>query len=234
MIGIVGDIRFGTIDSTARPDTYISYAQAHTAHMMIFVRTAGDPVALAPNVRNAVRRLAPLDPVYDIRPMSTRLATANAQARFCAMLLALFAMVALALAVMGMYGVMAFAVAQRTREIGIRMALGADRARVLGLVVREGSLMAAAGVLVGLALAFALTDSLRTMLFGVAPTDPATYVTIVAVLAGAAVLASWIPARAAAGVDPAVTLRGEQRWYRPKLVHLRGPECDCSRTVTHA
>ena len=117
--------------------------------------------------------------------------------------------VALARAVMGMYGAMAFAVAQRTREIGIRMALGADRARVLGLVVREGSLMAAAGVLVGLALAFALTRVLPTMLFGVAPTDPAMYVTIVGVLAGAAVLASWILARAATGVDPAVALRRE-------------------------
>ena len=209
VIGVVGDVRFGTIDSTARPDTYLSYGQSRTSRMTIFVRTAGDPSALAPSVRNAVRRVAPRDPIYDIRPMTARVATASAQARFSATLLAAFAAVALLLAVMGIYGVLSFAVAQRTREIGIRMALGADRASVRRLVVREGALLAAVGVTLGLALAVALTQFLRTMLFGVAPTDPATYVVMVAVLGGAALLASWIPARAAAKVDPVVALRRE-------------------------
>jgi putative ABC transport system permease protein len=119
----------------------------------------------------------------------------------------LFAAIALSLAIMGIYGVMSFAVAQRTREIGIRMALGAGRRRVLGLVVREGALLAGAGVLFGLVAALALTRVLRSMLFEITPSDPWTYVAMVAVLAAAALIASLLPARRAAGVDPVVALR---------------------------
>ncbi|MFI5311834.1 MAG: ABC transporter permease, partial [Gemmatimonadales bacterium] len=207
VIGVVADVRYGTIDSTARPDAYISYGQARIARMMIFVRTTGDAAAVAPAVRNAIHRLAPLDPVYDIRTMASRVSTASAQARFSAVLLGLFASVALALAVMGIYGVMSFAVAQRTREIGIRMALGADRARVLGLVLREGVVLASAGVVLGLAATLVLTRMLRSMLFEVTTTDPWTYVSMVVLLAGAAVVASLVPARRAAGVDPMSALR---------------------------
>lgn len=208
VIGIVGDVRFGTVDSTARPDVYISYGQARIPRMMIYVRTAGDPSALTPSVLEAVRRFAPRDPVYDIRPMTSRVASASAQARFSAILLGLFAAVALSLAVTGIYGVMSFAVAQRTREIGIRMALGADRGRVLSLVVREGAVLAGAGAAIGLALALAFTRVLRGMLYEVTTTDPWTYVAIVVVLGAAAMAASWLPARRAAGVDPTVALRG--------------------------
>lgn len=207
VIGIVGDVRYGTIDSLARPDVYISYGQARLPRMMLFVRTAGDPSAVAPAVRERVRHFAPRLPVYDIRAMESRVATASTQARFSAILLGAFAGVALLLAVMGIYGVMSFAVAQRNREIGIRMALGADRGRVLSLVLREGVALAAVGALLGLGAAFALTRVLRSMLFEVAPTDPWTYVAIVVVLGLAAVIATWIPARRAAGVDPVVALR---------------------------
>jgi predicted permease len=196
IVGIVGDVRFGTVDSTARPDSYISYGQSRLARMMVFVRTSSDPAAMAP-----------LDPVYDMRPMTERVASSTAQARFSAVLLALFAIIALALAVMGIYGVMSFAVSQRTREIGIRMALGADRSRVLALVVREGALLAGLGVVLGLAGALALTRLLRTMLFEVAPSDPVTFVVIVAIVGIAAFVASWVPARRAAGVDPVRALR---------------------------
>jgi predicted permease len=208
IIGVVGDVRFGTIDSTARPDTYISYGQARISRMMIFVRTSGDPLLLASAVRNVVRAFAPLNPVYDIRPMSTRVATASAQARFSAVLLALFAGVALVLAMMGIYGVMAFGVAQRTREIGIRVALGADRGRVLALILREGALLAGAGVMIGSVAAVAFTRVLRTMLFEVTATDVPTYGTMILVLAVAVLLASWVPARRAASVDPVTALRG--------------------------
>jgi ABC-type antimicrobial peptide transport system permease subunit len=158
-------------------------------------------------VRDAVRHFAPRNPVYDILPMRARVASATAQARFSAVLLAMFAAVALSLAVMGIYGVLSFAVAQRTREIGIRMALGAGRQRVLSLVVRDGVLLATGGLIIGLAMALALSRVLRSMLFEVTTTDPITYGIMALVLAGAAFVAIWVPARRAAGVDPVVALR---------------------------
>jgi putative ABC transport system permease protein len=207
IIGIVGDVRYGTIDSTARPDAYISYNQARLSRMMVFVRTTGDPSVLAPAVRAVVRRVAPQAPVSDIRSMSARIATASAQARFSAILLGLFATVALSLAVMGIYGVLSFAVAQRTGEIGIRMALGAERGRVVALVMRDAAVLALVGLTVGLVAALALTRVLRSMLFEVTTTDPLTYVAMASVLAVAVLVASWIPARRAARVDPVIALR---------------------------
>jgi predicted permease len=207
VIGIVGDVRYGTIDSTARPDVYISYGQARLSRMMMFVRTSGDPAALAPAVRAAVRRVAPHTPVYDIRPMSARIATATSQSRLIAVLLGLFAAVALSLAVMGIYGVLSFAVAQRTGEIGIRMALGAERRSVLALVLRDAAALALVGLAIGLLAALAMTRVLRTMLFEVTTTDPITYVAMAGVLAVAVLGASWIPARRAASVDPVIALR---------------------------
>jgi putative ABC transport system permease protein len=207
VVGIVGDVRFGTIDSTARPDTYISYGQARLPRMMIFVRTTGDASVLTAPVRAMVRRIAPQMPVFDIMPMRDRMGAATSQARFSAVLLTIFAIVALSLAVIGIYGVVSFGVAQRTREIGIRMALGADGQGITGLVLREGTLLAALGVVIGLAGALAGTRALRTMLFEVTTTDPVTYGGIVLVLVVAVLLANWLPARRAARVDPMIALR---------------------------
>jgi len=207
VIGIVGDVRYGTIDSTARPDVYISYGQARLSRMMVFVRTTGDPSALAPAVRAAVRRIAPYAPVFDARTMPSRVATATAQTRFSAVLLGFFAIVAVSLAVMGIYGVLSFAVAQRTGEIGIRMALGAERGRVLALVMRDAATLACIGLTFGVVATLALTRVLRTMLFEVTTTDPLTYVGMVVILALAVMVASWIPARRASRVDPVVALR---------------------------
>lgn len=207
IIGIVGDVRYGTIDSTARPDAYISYGQARLSRMMVFVRASGDPSALAPAVRAAVKRFAPQAPVFDIRSMSARVATASAQTRFSAVLLGLFALVALSLAVMGIYGVLSFAVAQRTGEIGIRMALGAERGSVLALVLRDGAILAAVGLAIGVLGALAVTRVLRSMLFEVTTTDPLTYIAMAVVLGLAVLAASLIPARRAARVDPVIALR---------------------------
>jgi putative ABC transport system permease protein len=207
VIGIVGNVRFGTIDSTAKPDVYISYGQARISRMMIFARAAGDPSALVPSVRAAIRGFAPRVPVYDVQPMSARLASSSAQTRFSAVLLGLFAAVALSLAFMGIYGVMSFAVAERTREIGIRMALGANRGSVLALVVREGALLAGIGVALGLAASLAATRVLASMLFEVTTTDPWTYGAMVLVVVAAGLLASLVPARRAARVDPMIALR---------------------------
>ena len=207
VIGIVGDVRYGTIDSSGGPATYIAYSQARQSRMMLFVRTTGDPSSMAPAVRAVVRRIAPNAPVFDIKSMSARIATASAQTRFSAVLLGMFAVVAVSLAVMGIYGVLSFAVAQRTGEIGIRMALGAERGRVLALVMRDGALLAFVGLAIGVVAALGLTRVLRTMLFEVTTTDPITYVGMALVLGLAVLAASWIPARRAARVDPVIALR---------------------------
>lgn len=207
VVGIVGDVRFGTVDSTARPDVYISYGQSRVARMMLFVRTTGDPLRLAADVRAVVRRVAPWAPVFDLRSMSARVATATAQIRFSTVLLGLFAAVALALAVMGIYGVLSFAVQQRTGEIGIRMALGAERGSVLGLVLRDAAGLAVVGLGLGVVAALALTRVLRSMLFEVGTTDPVTYVAMAGVLAAAVLAAAWVPAQRAARLDPVIALR---------------------------
>ena len=207
VIGIVGDVRYGTIDSLPVPDVYISYAQAYTPRMMIFLRTRVDPLTVAGSARRTLHDAFPAGPVYDIATMEERLGAASSQARFSAILLAMFAGVALALAIMGIYGVMSFGVTQRTREIGIRMALGADQGRVLGLIVREGAAMVAVGTVVGLGGALAVTRILRTLLFAVEPTDPVTYIAIVCIVVTAALMASWLPARRAARIEPTEALR---------------------------
>ena len=209
VIGIVGDVRYGTIDSLPLPDSYLSYNQSPRSRMMIFVRTTEDPLTLAGPVRQIVHDLSPNYPAYDIRTMSSRIAAATTQARLSALLLALFAGVALVLAGIGIYGVLSFAVSQRTREIGIRMALGASARGVLRLVIGEGAVLAALGAIIGTVAALGLTRVLRSLLYDVAPTDPVTYVTIVVLVAAAAFVASWFPARRAARVDPNIALRAE-------------------------
>src|SRR5688500_14708716 len=154
-----------------------------------------------------IRELAPGIPVYDIRTLASRAGDAMSYARFSTILLALFGIVALALATLGTYGVISFGVAQRTREIGIRVALGARRGDVVRLIVGQGLRIAAAGAAVGLVAALAATRVMRSLLYDVAPSDPVTFAAIVALLGAAALLASWIPARRAARVDPVETLR---------------------------
>jgi predicted permease len=205
--GVVGDVRFGTLDSVPVPEVYISYYQSPRARMMMFVRTAGDPRSIAAAARREITAAAPGVPLYDVRPMSERVADAMGYARFSALLLAAFAAVALALAALGTYGVISFGVSQRTREIGVRVALGATRSDVLRLVVGQGVSLAIVGGALGLAGALATTRVLQSLLFGVAPSDPATLVAIVVLLVGAVIVASWIPARRAAGVQPAEALR---------------------------
>jgi predicted permease len=206
VIGIVGDVR-QYVDSLPAPDVYISYYQSPRPGMLLFVRTAGDPASLGADLRRAIRDVAPKYPVYDMQPLAKRTAAATAQARFSSTLLTLFAAVALLLAALGIYGVMSLAVAQRTREIGIRMALGADTRRVMRLVVGEGVGLAIWGAVIGLAGALLATRVLRSLLFEVTPSDPLTYVMVVLLLGGAAGLASWIPARRATRVQPTEALR---------------------------
>jgi ABC-type antimicrobial peptide transport system permease subunit len=160
-------------------------------------------------VRALIRELNPQLPVYDIRTMQDRVALATVQPRLTTWVLAIFAVVALLLAAVGVYGVIAYDVTQRTREIGVRMALGARPRMVLGLVFRRGLLLTLVGLAGGLVVALGATRLLRSLLYGVEPADPATYAAITLVLAVSAVAATWFPARRATRVDPMEAIRTE-------------------------
>jgi putative ABC transport system permease protein len=209
IVGVVGDVRYRSIDSLARPDVYVPYHQQHlSARMMFFIRTQGDPAAIAGAARQALKEVAPGFPVHAVATMESRVEGSVATARFSAMLLGLFASFALLLATIGAYGVVSFAVAQRRREIGVRVALGATGRDVVAMVVRQGMALAVIGGGIGLAAALVATRLLRTQLYGVEPADPLTLVGIVALLLLAVFAASWIPARRAAGLPPVDALRG--------------------------
>src|SRR5688500_11900761 len=207
VVGVVGDVRFGTLDSLPAADVYLPISQSPRARTMLFVRTAGDPLAVAPAVRRVLAEMLPDSPLYDMRTLEDRTADARSYASFSATLLALFAGVALVLAAIGVYGVVSFAVSQRTREIGVRVALGATRGDVLRLVVGQGVGILVVGGVLGLVAALAATRVLGALLYDVAPSDPVTFAAIVALLALAVVVASWIPARRATRIAPVEALR---------------------------
>jgi putative ABC transport system permease protein len=208
VIGIVGDVR-QLPDSAPGPTTYVPSAQSPSEAMIVFVRTMRDAATLGDEIRRAVRDVAPQLPVDDMQTMTQRESTATARNRFHAMLLTAFALAALLLAAIGIYGVLSFAVTARTREIGIRIALGAERASMQRLVIGEGLALFVVGGVIGLAGAFAGARVLRTFLFDLTPSDPVTYVAIIVVLGVTAVLASWVPALRASRVDPVIALRAE-------------------------
>jgi predicted permease len=207
VVGVVGDVRYTSPDSAPGIDVYVSYLQMPDMPVTMLVRTAGDPLALVASLRRAVHGVAPNAPVYDARPLVQRIGDSMALARFGTSLLTSFATVALVLAMLGVYGVLAFTVVQRTREIGVRLALGATPTSVVQLVVGRGVVIAVAGGIVGIVGAHATTRVLRSLLYDVAPSDPATYVGIIVLLVAAVIVASWIPARQASRVAPAEALR---------------------------
>jgi predicted permease len=208
VIGVVGDVHTRP-DSLPGPTLYLPYAQSPQSRIILFIRTAVEPTSLTAPLRAAVHDLAPEFPLYDIQTMAARTATATASARFSSGLLGLFSIIALALASVGIYGVMAVLVGQRTKEIGIRMAVGADARTIVAMVVGQGLRVTAIGTAIGLVFAVVLTRFLRTLLFEVSTTDPPAYVLATLVFGAAAALASWIPARRAARVDPLESLRTE-------------------------
>jgi putative ABC transport system permease protein len=173
------------------------------------VRTEGDPAALLSTLRNEMRALNKDVPVYSVQTMTERIGGQIAADRMIAVLLSIFGGAALLLASIGVYGVMGYSVAQRTREIGIRMALGAERIDIVKLIVRQGLTLVLIGAGVGLAISFALTRVLKNLLFGVSATDPLTFSVIVALMIVVGLLACYLPARRATKVDPLVALRYE-------------------------
>ena len=209
IVGIVGDYRQGSLDKEAEPQVFLPYGQAPITGMSVVLRTASDPSAVVAAARAQVRELDASLPVFRLQTLTDLVAASASQPKFYLLLLGGFAAVALALAAVGIYGVIAFAVRQRTQEIGIRMALGATRPRVQRMVVRQGMVLAGLGALAGLAGAFLATRWMRSLLYEVSATDPPIYASVALVLVAVAALASWLPARRAAQTEPQLAIRGE-------------------------
>jgi predicted permease len=213
VIGIVDDVKNAGLDRPAGTELYIPYRQpagAGNTDMYVVMRAqGGDPRALAGQVRQQMNEIDPSLPLADVRLMEDVLSRAQARPRFLTLLLTLFSVVALAIATVGIYGVVSYSVARRTKEFGLRMVLGAQTGDVLGLVMKQGAGMIAIGVACGLVLALFFTRLMASLLFGVTPTDLATFASVTAVLFGVALAACYIPARRATKVDPIQTLRYE-------------------------
>ena len=209
VVGVVGDVAQEGVTAKPYAQLYRPIAQNPGRGLTVAIRTAGDPMAIAAQARRALRAFDPELPLSDLRTMEDRIGENLAQPRVSMLLLAGFAGIALTLAAIGIYGVIAYAVAQRTREIGIRMALGATTADVRQLVVRQGMTPVLIGVVVGVGAALLLTRLMSSLLFGVSATDPATYAGVALFLAGVALAASWLPARRATRVQPVIALRQE-------------------------
>ncbi len=209
VVGVVGDVRYSAIGTPVGPEVYLSYLQYGHPSFYLLIRTSQDPASLVAVARHEILALDKDLPVDDVKTMSQRLEDYTSRTRFSTFLLSLFACVALILSAVGLYGVVAYSVARRTHEIGIRMALGARQPDVLKLVVSQGMVLTLVGVALGLAGALGLTRFLVALLYGVRPTDPATFLAVSIVLTGVALVASYIPARRATKVDPMVSLRYE-------------------------
>jgi putative ABC transport system permease protein len=209
IIGVVNDVKGRDLATPPNGAMYRSYKQVCRGPMTLVIRTQRDPSDVTSAVRAELDQLDKDLPIENVRTMTQLVESSVAQRKLSVRLLGGFAGVALLLAAIGLYGVLAYTVTQRTREIGIRTALGAQRPDVIGLVVRQGMKLAGLGILIGLAGAFVLTNFIRSLLFGVAPTDPLTFAVIPVLLATVALLACWLPARRAANVDPMEALRYE-------------------------
>jgi predicted permease len=207
--GVVADIHNSRLDATPLPQMYVPLAQAPVHSMTLVIRTTDDPAAVIPAVQAQLFALDPNQPLYDVRTMQDRVNAAVSQPRFQSVLLAVFAGLALLLALIGTYGVVSRSVTQRTHEIGIRMSLGAEPASVLTLVLREGILLAGIGTVLGLAGAWAVRQVLSGLLYGVLPSDPVTYIAASILVFGATVAACYLPALRATRVDPMTALRCE-------------------------
>ena len=207
VVGVVGNIKHDALDAPPLPELYVPFRQVPMDSMTVVVRAASDPTALASLLRREVYAVRADQPIDDMRSMEDVLRASVAPRRLTASMVGAFAWMALFLASIGIYGLLAFWVSERRREIGLRMALGARPRQVLGLVVTRGLLLTGAGLGIGLVASFGLTRLLKGFLYGVGPSDPITLLATPLLLAGVALVASWLPARRAMRIDPAVALR---------------------------
>ena len=209
IVGVVGNIRQESITDQVTPEIYVPFAQMRMNGMTVLVRTTSDPLSIARSLRNEVLAIDKNQPVYDVKTLAQRVDEAVAVSRSLMLLFSAFALLALILGAVGIYGIVSYSVTQRTHEIGIRMALGARAANVLSLIMKNGLALVLTGIAIGIAGAIALTRFLASLLFGVTPTDSVTFIVVSAVFFVIAILASLIPALRATRVDPLIALRYE-------------------------
>jgi putative ABC transport system permease protein len=209
IIGVVGDVHQMGLDTAPEPTVYWPLPELVYSGMTILARTSNDPLALVSAARAELRKIDPELPMASVATMDQLLADSLSRSRFTMLLLGIFAAVALLLAAVGIYGLIAYSVTQRTQELGIRIALGAQRRDVLRLVLTQGTRLTLLGVAIGVFAALVLSRLLATLLFGVSATDPLTFAGVAGLLAFVALLACFIPARRATRVDPIVALRYE-------------------------
>jgi len=209
IIGVVGNVRYESLIDDFEPYVYFTHPDLTYSFMTLVIRTDGDPVALAPAVQREIRSLDPNQPVSDVRTMNQVMSETVSRARFNTMLLGLFAALATLLSAVGIFGVMNYSVALRTREIGLRLAIGAQPRQVLLLILKQGLVLTLIGVIFGLAAAFALTRLLSGLLFGVGALDTGTFATISVLLLLVSITACYVPARRAMKIDPLQALRYE-------------------------
>ena len=211
IVGVVGDVKTGRLDAPVAPTIYSSHLQVPENRMSIVARTSGDPASLVTAIRREVHALDPTVAIFSSGTMDEQVARSPAVAarRYPLVLLGAFALTALLLAIIGVYGVIAYAVTQRAREIAIRIALGASARDVLALVMGAGFRVVGIGVVIGCAIAFIAARALSSLLYGVTAADAATYAATALLLVVVGALASWLPARRAMRLDPAIALRGE-------------------------
>jgi putative ABC transport system permease protein len=209
IIGVVGDLKQSAPDQIESAEIFEPEAQNTMSSFTLMLRTAAEPMSLANDVEHLIHSVDPDQPIYHVKAMTQYLSESLSQRKFATVLLALFGLLALLLAAVGNYGVISYLVEQRTREIGVRMALGAQRREVQNMVVLRGARLAVIGVLLGIAMALLVTRALAGLLFGVGAADPWTFSAVTVLLIFVALFASYIPARRAAKVDPIVALRYE-------------------------
>ena len=209
IVGVIGDVRHAGLEETPRPELYISYLQGPPVSPFIVIRADGDPAALSETIRAEARAIDKDLPFYDIKTMDTLRSETVAQRRFVLLLVGVFGALALGLAAIGVYGVMSVIVSERTREVGVRLALGAAPIEVLRMVVGQAAMLAAIGVVIGVGLVLPLAPLLSGQLYGIQASDPMTFVSVIVVLMLTAALAALVPARRAMQVDPVTALRYE-------------------------
>jgi predicted permease len=209
IIGVSGSVRQMAPGEEAKPHAYWPMPELPYSRMTVLVKTASDPLSVVSRIRYELRQMDPETPMASIASMDQLVSDSISRSRFVMFVLGVFALVALLLTAVGIYGVIAYGVAQRRHEIGIRMALGAQRGNVLGLVLGQGTRLILIGVGIGVVAALALTRSMRSLLYGISATDPITFGSVILILAAVAFLATFVPARQATQVSPIIALRYE-------------------------